>query len=446
MRQLGNSRLGIFTASLCLWACAGGTDTGNPHDGGTVSEGGDALCDQTVRALDLDEATALGVSANDLLSWVSGEHRETLAWQDTNASYGPEHGRSEISLEIGPLGARFIDRRPKERTDDGREEGHTLIEPDIALYGDPCADSIALDVRVHVSTSGGALDETLDATLEARAPDFVTGQLSLPLDALNGSFEADVPVPPGFVVRGSPRLVLSLGVSEYGSTGELGLSSEFESTDGQAASQGGLGVLARFPADNFCGTSSISISADQTLRGVSMASVLERLNSASPAAIDGSAATLQLEYTSLAGQVCVALDGPLGGQTVLSFPGSVRLRSSDQRMDGTLAVTLSGEATGGRLESSRAEASEYLVDPDAAAAAARSFAIRAPLDFSSYDGGAFQFSTEVTDTEAVGALIAYGLDQADCVTNPPPPDPDGNGSPGCSGTERIQIWGASWSK
>jgi hypothetical protein len=124
----------------------------------------------------------------------------------------------------------------------------------------------------------------------------------------------------------------------------------------------------------------------------------------------------------------------------------VRLRSSDQRIDGTLAVTLSGEAMAGRLQSSRAEASEYLLDPARATATARSYAIRAPLDFSSYDGGAFQFMTEVTDTEAVGALTAYGLDQADCVTNPPPPDPDGNGSPGCSGTERIVVWGASWTK
>jgi hypothetical protein len=429
-----------------LWACAGGTDTGNPNDGGPTENGNGELCDQSERALDLDETTSLGVSANDLLSWVSGEHREALAWQDSAGSFGPEHGRSEITLEIGPLGARFIDRRAKERTDNGEEGGPTIALAEIGTYGDPCADSIALDVRLHLSTSGGALDETLDATLEAKAPDFVTGQLGLPLDTLNGSFEAEVPVPPGFVVHGTPRLVLSLGVSEYGSTGELGLSSEFRSTDGQAAAQGGVGVLARFPADNFCGTSSISIAADQTLRGLSMASVLERLNTASPAALDGSSATLQLEFASQTARVCVALDAPLDQPAALEFPGTVRLRSSDQRIDGTFPVQLSGEATSGALHSSRAEASEYLLDPARATAAARGYAIRAPLDFSEYDGGAFQFSTEVTDTEAVGALQAFGLDQADCVTNPPPPDPDGNGSPGCSGTERIPIWGASWSK
>lgn len=453
MRQPGTFRLGIFSASLALWGgslwgCAGGTDTGNPNDGGTTEEGtsNGQLCDQTERALDLDENTSLGVSANDLLSWVSGEHREALAWQDSAGSFGPEHGRSEITLEIGPLGARFIDRRPKERSNNVEGEGPAIALAEIGSYGDPCADSIALDVRVHVATSGGALDETLDTTLEAKAPDFVTGQLSLPLDTLNGSFEAEVPVPSGFVVRGTPRLVLSLGVSEYGSTGELGLSSEFVSSDGQAAGQGGLGTLARFPAEDFCGTGAISVAANQTLRGLSMASVLERLNSASPAVLDGSTATLQLEFASQAERVCVELVAPLDQPAVLAFPGSVRLRSSDQRIDGTLAVTLSGEATGGTLQSSRSEAGEYLLDPARATAAARSYAIRAPLDFSSYDGGAFQFSTEVTETEAVGGLHAYGLDQADCVTNPPPPDPAGNGSPGCSGTERVEIWGASWSK
>jgi len=116
-----------LAASLLLFACAtpnddphGGTDTGNPHDDrGTTAEGG--RCDQTVSALGLDSVTPLGVSAAELLSWVGGTHQETLAWQDQSGSFGPEHGQSEITIEIEPLGARFVDRRPAERT--GGAEG-----------------------------------------------------------------------------------------------------------------------------------------------------------------------------------------------------------------------------------------------------------------------------------------------------------------------------------
>ena len=37
----------------------------------------------------------------------------------------------------------------------------------MGTVGDPCADSLALDVRLHVSTSGGALNETIETTLTA---------------------------------------------------------------------------------------------------------------------------------------------------------------------------------------------------------------------------------------------------------------------------------------
>ena len=441
-----------LAASLLLVACAqnpsdmpqdparGGTDTGNPNDGRGTTEGG-ALCDQSTRALALDEVTTLGVSAAELLQWIAGTHHETLAWQDQNASFGPEHGRSEISIEIEALGAHFVDRSPAKQSS-GLERGEIAT---VGTVGDPCADSLALDVRLHVSTSGGALNETIETTLDARARDFVSGHVLLPTDMLTGSFVADAVVPNGSVATGAPKLSFDFALSEYGDQGQFTLLNEFKSSDGQSVGQGGGGIVARFPAGDSCESGSIGVSATQSVRGVSMAAVLQSLNGSSPARLDGSAATLELAFASSSQRVCVQL-GADAASTLL-FPGRVTLHSSDQRMDGSIDVTLSGAATAGVLEHSGAVANDFLLDPAQASAARPRYAIAQALDFSSYDGGAFEFSTDVTGTEAVGALRAYGLDQAECVTTPVPADPGGpQGTPGCRGTDRIVLWSASWSK
>lgn len=443
-----------LAASLLLFACAspatndtdgarGGTDTGNPHDDRTtVGEAGYG-CDQTVSALALDAATPLGVSAAELFAWVGGSHQETLAWLDQSQNFGPEHGQSEITIEIEPLGAHFVDRRPAERSDGA---GLLAVGAEIGTVGDPCADSIALDVRLHLSTAGGALDETVDTTLQAKASDFVSGRVSFPVDTLNGSFVAEVSVPNGFVASKPAELSVELGISEFGSKGQFSLFSEFRSADAQSVGQGSGGPLARFPAGDLCETGSISVAADQSVRGVSVSAVLERLKAASPARLDGSSATLELGFSSNPSRVCAALDGPVSAPMRIEFPGRVTLRSSDQRIDGAIDVTLSGDATGGVLEHANAMANDFLLDPALARAAAARYAITQPLDFSSYDGGAFEFSVNVSASEAVGALKAYGLDQADCATNPVPVDPGAQSIPGCRGTDRIQLWSATWSK
>ena len=444
-----------LVASLLLCACAtsgepdgvthnpddsmGGTDTGNPNDGRGV-ETGDS-CDEAARPLELDEVTPIGVSAAELLAWVGGTHTETLAWQDSVASFGPEHGRSEVTIEVELLGARFIDRSTKQSSGG---EGLALAEIGW-IGGDPCADSIALDVRLHLSTAGGALDETVDTTLQARARDYVTGLVTLPTDMLTGSFEAQVSVPTGSVARGAPRLQLDLGLSKYGDRGQLQLLSEFVSSDGQAAGQGSGGIIARFPAGDTC-QSGIGVAANQSVRGLSVASVLERLNGSSPARLDGSSATLDLAFESSAATVCVALDGPESGPTRIEVPGKVRLHSSDQRIDGSIDVTISGDASDGVLQRSGANANDFLLDAAQAQATLSKYAIAQQLDFSSYDGGSFEFLAEVSDGNASGALRAYGVRLPECQKNPPAPVPGAQSSPGCAGPDRIPVCTATWSK
>ncbi|MEY2937001.1 MAG: hypothetical protein RL033_7750 [Pseudomonadota bacterium] len=441
-----------LAASLILCACSGGSDTGNPVDNnpdtggpGIVGEGDENRCDQSTRALALDEATGLGFSAAQVIDWVNGEHRESLLWNDQSASFEPEHGRSEIALTVEALGARFIDRSPKTYDyGSGEEGGPAIALGDIDYEDDPCGDSIALDVRIGIATASGALAETVDTTLFARASDAVSGSISLPIDQLAGSFEAEVDVPRGFVQRGTPTLQLSFTLSRYGDTGALSLSAEFVSLDGAVAGQGGVGKLAQFPADNYCEQGGVSAASDQTVRGVSMAAVLEQLASSSPARIDGSTATIDLGFQSAAQRLCVKLDGAESGTTQIEFPGSVSLRSSDQRIDGSLNVTLAGEATAGVLTRSSATLNRFINDPAEAAQVLADSPIVQGLDLSNYDGAALDFTVDVSETEALGWLRASGLDEADCVRNPPPVVPGAMSTPGCRGTDRIELWNATW--
>src|SRR5262245_14773164 len=128
----------LALTSLFLVACAGGTDTGNPNDDpGTVNEGGEA-CDERVSDLTLEQSSPIGFSAKDLISWVGGAHTESLAWQDSAGTFGPEHGRSEVSIEIEPLGAHFIDRAPAQRSDGREEGGLAILLDEVGSIGDPC--------------------------------------------------------------------------------------------------------------------------------------------------------------------------------------------------------------------------------------------------------------------------------------------------------------------
>jgi hypothetical protein len=438
-----------LAASLILCACSGGTDTGNPIDNTddgdpTGGEGTSSLCTENARPLELEEGTELGFSAAQVLGWAGGEHRESLLWLDQSASFEPEHGRSELTLTVEPLGARFIDRSPR-ASNDGREEGGPAIAlAEIDYANDPCADSIALDVRIGIATAGGALAETVETTLQARASDAVTGSVALPVDALGGTFQAQIETPRGFVARGTPKLTLGFTLSRYGNTGEFGLSSEFVSSDGNAVGQGGTGRIARFPADGYCEQGGVSATGSQGVRGVSIAAVLEQLSTISPARLDGSGATLELEFQSAAQSLCVQLDGPESGTTRVEFPGRVSLSASDQSLDGELEVTLAGEASAGVLTQSSATLNRFISDREQAALALSDSPVQRSFDLSNYDGAAIDFTTTVSDVEALGALIVSGLDEADCVRNPPPVEPGATSVPGCRGTDRIELWRATW--
>ncbi|MET0412328.1 MAG: hypothetical protein ABW217_13585 [Polyangiaceae bacterium] len=397
--------------SACALAACSGTDTGNPFDapgGGLDSDAEEGAaasgrCDEGVADIELDAPSALGFSASQVLEFAGGEHTVSLAWlEDPIASYGPESGRSAITLTIEPLAAQFVDRSFKTSSED---VGFPTVDSDDPR--DSCRDSIRLDVRVGVSTAGGALAETVETTLDAFAPDFVSGFLSFDVNELMGSFEAEPALPRSNTELTRSSLQLSFGLSQHGAVGSLVLFNVFRNLGGntEGAIAGG-GSIAHFPADDYCGaTSSFSVSAEQALRGVSMATTLAALNARSPVPVeyrDDESSTLELSFTSDVERVCVSFDA-IQSSAVLEFPGRVTLESADGRIDGAFDVTLLAEPLGGGLIF-QALGEGRTQDALEAAALSAAFGVRDEIDFTPYDGALVLFSSSSSSVSSGGGL------------------------------------------
>lgn len=155
-------------AALVLVGCS--VDGRNrPGDGGQFGEESGAACKpQTETPLAWDEVSAIGVTPQEALDLVDGDHAATLTWADATTT----------GLSVGVSGAanpRFIDY---EWEDDG-----SGIEPAMT-----CGDTVAFDVSLTVATDDGALAESWSHTLEAATASDVTAWIDL--DALSGSFDA----------------------------------------------------------------------------------------------------------------------------------------------------------------------------------------------------------------------------------------------------------------
>lgn len=434
---------------------ADGTDTGNPYDDpdgeGTAGDN----CTEEETEVDPGGPAPLGFNPQLIVDLVAGEHTSSLQWLDSQTEYGPESGLSEITLNITPIGAPlFVDREVRMSSNDGREEDSIGLGEIYVV----CNDSIRLNVSIHMTTAGGAFDEIVETTIEANTADFASGSFSIDLTEVSGAFEA-MPVPPPNFVLTKSSLTAQLGFTSYGSVGAFDISSEFRSTDGAAiggstggaVGEGSYGGIAHFPAENFCGRAAVSVTKDQVVRGLSMGQALDALNAMSPEQVrfqSGAPSDLTLAFTSTEARVCARFDEAVYGDTTagnmtLEFPGSVRLISTDGRIDGTVPLKVTTSVEGGRQEI-RAEGT---IDSQTAAGAAglpAQFGIQDPVDFSAYDGGFVQLLTLVAPDRTGGSLRAYGLDVPVCDTTPMIEPGGGMSVPGCRGTDRIPLWGAFW--
>jgi hypothetical protein len=158
LRQLAS--LLLLTAFASGSGCAGGQ---------TGSEDVPGQCREQRTPLALSEASPLGFSAADVLSFVEGAHVATIDWQPIDVTYGPESGSKELTLGVESLGnARYVDR------------GQSAC----------CFAAVQVDVRVTVRTNGGALRESFVTVLEAQRADAAWLQMLIE-PPLGGSLSFD---------------------------------------------------------------------------------------------------------------------------------------------------------------------------------------------------------------------------------------------------------------
>jgi hypothetical protein len=351
-------------------------------------------CVPVTRVPAAQERTSLGVSPAEMLAWLSGEHQEALAWQDEAGSFAAEPGSTlTIRVQPKPDGVRWI-------VSNADDPLAGFCEARNDSYGDISTtfDELRFDVSLQLSTSGGELSETLDATLVADASDFATTIVELPARALAGRLSTD-----------ASTVYLRLGISPFGNVGQLYLS------QGEALGAGSYvprpeGVVARFPARDFCGPTYVTFGDSDRVRGVTVAEVFERLNAFSPIDLDDSAGTLSWSFAATERRGCMDLGSParLGG--VVSIPARATMRSSDQRVDGSFDVNVYGGIYNGVLRAPHADTQLEFDDPArAAAAAARDFGIQPPLDFTGYQRGRLEFRNEISGDTSTGSLRAVGI-------------------------------------
>jgi hypothetical protein len=461
----------IVLASLAS-ACVG-TSTGNPatepeipNMGGPSETAGGGQCDETIVPLaSLDAQSSLGFSAADMLALASAQDT-SIEWLNTGAgvTYGPENGTGTLRIEVEPRDgahARFVDRRPKTSGSGGPEIAIGNVE-----VGGSCADTLELDVRVHVSTGGGALDELLDATLSAKSANVAQTYVQRKAADVTGSFEAH---------SGSDSsakldsLQFNLTFSKLGPSGQLGITftqpSPAGSGDASSVSSSSVnsGSIARWPANVACASDPISgpsfgARVDQRVDQFSAQDGIERFNAASlQLSAAGTAATgLHVSFTPTSGACAQLEQGPFGPPTAIpsiAISGELTLRSDDGKIDGKWPMQLSAAAADdGSLGAVNVAFDLHgsmiasLVD---AAAFESTYGIHG-FDMTGYDQAGILLNLSVGPAAAVsGELTVNGVKRPDCQTQAAAPSTPGDNSGAsastapCAGLQFTAVWTAS---
>jgi len=180
---------------LLLAAC----DT---HRGGPSEDALWSPCEYAYTDLALDEVSALGFSAADLLVAVGGERAETLTWIDGSGTVG-------LALEVLYSGGRvrFVEATPREGggdtgfaervidgvpdADTGEGGDDTGIPDDTGGEGDLCPDAITVEATLSFVTDDGGFDEAIPVTLHAEAADAATLDGEVLVEDLEGTWTSD---------------------------------------------------------------------------------------------------------------------------------------------------------------------------------------------------------------------------------------------------------------
>ncbi len=399
-----------------LLACSTG---GDAHDGGQTGDedtsGEGAGCDYVPTVVDLDEVTPLGFTAQEVLETALGSHTTPFFWKQGGHEYGPESGASELTLELGaPAQARFMKGTPKETTFE------------IAV---DCPDRVEVDVEVHASTQGGALDETFVGPIHASTPNLATLNHSFDVEALNGSFAFD---PESLGASTVIAFRLNAVISEFGLSGGLDAQYELKGADVASSYGQSLGV---FPTEIPCSMGGVTVPLDGG-------------PASSQAALDLVSSVEALELTksseSIAGEISIEHDGTPSCADLIASWGStptgvvstgavLHLKTSDGSLDHDFPVRLeSVPAEDGTLDHVRITGGCETKQASAFAATCGDYG----FDFTGYDGAMAALELTLRPgadaPEVSGSLSVKGVIRPDCLDNPPPCTE--NGCPGCEGT------------
>lgn len=427
-------------------ACSGGQtgDLSGQNDKGGENTGGDQCNDVLHPLASLDEATSLGFSAGQILEFAAGEFKTPLVWgQPSNVSFGPESGTGELTMNVSYEGGAlyFVESTPKEGGQEGGE---------IGLVGSGCSNSLRMDVTVSVQTAGGALNEAFEASLETSSR--FAAEFNEPLEpaSLNGSFEILSVEPAEGQVK---QFGLSATLTPFGVTGTLSSIVEVHypgaAGDPTGGAVGAVGVTyASFPGSAACADGSgqstgFSTPAAQMVVGFSGAQAIEQWNAATPVSVtwkDDSATELTLVATAQ-GDGCVRLGAWYDAEPFrASYPVRITATTADGRLDGEYAgEMLVAPDAEGNVASILGTANLPLALEQAAESGFSNVG-----DVSAYHRLFFTMSSKLESGTFSGSLALNGHTDPPCLTDPPPPDPDGMGAPGCSGTEVTPIESTSW--
>jgi hypothetical protein len=428
-----------------------------PPDEIETNEGGSDSCDRTITNLaNLDTETPLGFSASDVLALARANAETTIEWH-TGVPVGPESGTSSLVVQVEPRDspARFVDRRPKSsggRAADGRGD----IE--IATVGTECEDQVELDVRVHLTTGGGALDEEFDAVLRARGPNVARMYVSRKAADLTGSLEVQLPSQPKATLE---SVQFDAAFSELGPSGSLNVAFVVPASgNSSTASATQLPAVAHWPAGARCADGGFNASADQKLSGFSLQDGIDRFNAAQlQLTAPGSAATALHVTFAPTGRACALLEPSIyggGSEPIpsMSVDGQLTVKSDDGRIDGTWPVQLraGAAANGGGL-------GEVFVGFDLHGSIVASLVDAGVFestygmhgfDVTGYDQAGIVLSLRVgPGAAASGEITVNGVTRPACQTQPAQPAPDaGSGasapsSPGCAGLQFTPVWMAT---
>ncbi|HEX7479975.1 MAG TPA: hypothetical protein VF331_19390 [Polyangiales bacterium] len=442
----------ICVTLLGLCACMG-TSTGNPAnaskdaggaaDGsfeGTVNEGG--FCDaQKAPLAALDTSTSLGFTAADVLALARGQHDASLQWLSAAPeTYGPESG-------VGQLHITVTAPAPKPRLVHLTLKQASGATPAIEIGTPGCFDRIELDVLVHVTTDGGALDESFDATLSAQTSRLAQLHGSVLAAAVGGAFKlSGNSNKQAFVLD---ALTFEMSFTHFGSGGQLlaSLSSSATQPDaGAGTSTGGVSAqvnLARWPAGADCNFQGLGVSAASSVDKLSVQAGRDLVAAAHALTLKwqaGASTALTLGFTPTGDTACVAgLDDPSGAIPVtLSAPGTLHVTTADGRIDATwpvmLAVVADAQGALDHVAITRDSNTDPFVDANAFE---QSYGIHG-VDLAGYDKASVELMLTFAATGTTsGALTVNGAVVPACATDKPLPvdagTAGGSSSPGCAG-------------